>query len=791
MSGGQLISRQEISWSRHSVCLGLISDRVYSFGDPNAQPPTPNRTPTSVVFPSPVFETPKNNRGPFEDSSSWTPRFVEEYSVFNATPGNLRGAQGPFADFYSATPYPNPTGHKRPLSAENIAAEIAAHVNHFIPNTNLPLPPVDPSRRLASSPGPLTTGGAGPPSDSHFQERSVKKVRRRTLEEDLARQTVTPPPSACKGERKLAPKIQTEIMHNDQGYGQEYGAGTSQQNTLPNLVTSPTDMFGYAISAPATAPVFTDSGHFWDGDMSGMDIDFSTAAANVYQAPSHRPMNSLDWGRSNEMFQPTGAIPQQPQNQENRPIQRRERALAPKPALPNLESSDQDASMYGASFTTPIDNSFSMVRQGGGVDPGLLFSRPSSSGTEMAAFDRMAQASLTQSMLQPEPLQHPVKPVTQGGLRRSATTRETGATNKLDRTSASSPSKPSGRPGLSRSMSENRGKKSASRATTLPTLAPAIRPTPQQPTSRSVPKSSRSNGRTSPSKSHHRLSSLSSIPEATGPKTRTSVKFTIDSRGRARAETTTVVVDDDDEETTPRVIRCRKPPRNRSRELEPSDDDASSSDDEPIIIPSRNLSFALPDPIKPSSSHPFQPSQSSINERSISSLGIYFHEPNHNDVESEAETVLNEPQSSRGDAASELRKMIENRQKWASLNTSQRFVSGPSYSNSSTISPTTEGGLPTPTSSRGNIIKCVCNNTETPRNTDGFMVQCESCENWLHGKCINIISRQEMPCVYICAFCANTPAHGARDRDAGRNVGVPSRESAASPLAHKSFQSFR
>lgn len=52
-----------------------------------------------------------------------------------------------------------------------------------------------------------------------------------------------------------------------------------------------------------------------------------------------------------------------------------------------------------------------------------------------------------------------------------------------------------------------------------------------------------------------------------------------------------------------------------------------------------------------------------------------------------------------------------------------------------------------------------------------------------------------MPSVYICGFCANTPnARAARTRDTGkrgRGIGGPGRVSLTSPLAHKSFRSFR
>lgn len=206
---------------------------------------------------------------------------------------------------------------------------------------------------------------------------------------------------------------------------------------------------------------------------------------------------------------------------------------------------------------------------------------------------------------------------------------------------------------------------------------------------------------------------------------RTSVKFTIDSRGRARAETTAVIDDDEDEDALPTVIRSRKEARGRSRSKHrhSSEEDESSTDDEPIIIPSRNTSFALPDARKPSFVQQSFSSQRSISEQGASSLGIYYNEQSstHNEAESDAETVMNWPESGRGDAASELRKVVEDRQKM-SLNTSQRFVSGPPYS-SNTISPSTltDGSLPTPSTDRGSQIRCVCKSTN--RRANAYMVQ--------------------------------------------------------------------
>ncbi|OTB07991.1 hypothetical protein M426DRAFT_217586 [Hypoxylon sp. CI-4A] len=766
-----------------------------SFGDPNAQPPTPKQTPTSATFPNSVFETPKNNRASFDESTGWTPQFAEEYSVFNSTPGNLRATHGQFVEFSTSTPYQT-SNHKRLLSTENFAAGIATHVTHFSPNPNLPLPPVDPSRRVPSSPGPLAIGHSPTEAGNHAGSQQSSKKPCRDAAQEAKVQTATPPPSAHKGKRRLAPKLQADTMHNE-GFDPEFVTGTPQQQQQQHmssfLSTTPTDMFGYPMSAPAAASSFEDSRMYWDTDMSGMDLDFSGGGGNMFQTPSHRPMNSLDWGKSNEMFQETGAIPSQSQG--SHPPAKKERALAPKPAPPSLDTSMADTPMFTSSFSAPVEDSFAMMSHNGGVDPGLLFTRPPSSGMEPAQFNPLAQPPLMHPFSQPEPVALAAKPSKRGTGRRTASSKLANAGKKINRASASSPVKPSSdRPGLSRSFSEKITREPAGKTANLPNLAPAARPASQN-SGRSVSQGSRPSGRTSPLKNQpHRLPSLSSIPEAATPRTQTSVKFTIDSRGRARAETTTIVLDDDDD-TTPKAIRRQKEPGSSTgKSWASSEDSDSSTDDEPIIIPSRNTSFALPQPRRPSSQH-FHSSQRSVSDQSTSSLGIFYNEAEHADrgAESEAETVMNvSGTGGRGDAASELLKVVESRQKRSS-NMNGSFASRSAYSTNATTTPASikTSDSRAPSTGRSHQIRCVCNNGS--RHTgNSYMVQCESCEMWLHGKCINI-TRQTHPRVYICAFCANTPnAHGMRGREVRRTTGGPNpRVPITSPLAHKSFKSFR
>ncbi|KAK4149257.1 hypothetical protein C8A00DRAFT_47092 [Chaetomidium leptoderma] len=791
----------------------MIADQPgSSFGDPTAQPPTPKRTPISAVLPSPVFETPKHGQERFDGSSGWTLRFAEEYSVFNATPGNLRGTQTPFPDFGPSTPYPGGTGQKRSLSTDGIGLGVSIHANELLSNPSLSLPPVEPSKVLRSSPTPLQTPTFDRPATasqlSGSIERSAKKARRGTIVTEPQGQTVTPPPSARKSERKLAPKLDTAAMQNDQDFGQQaHYMASAQQQGMGNFMPTQGDMFGYPLSAPATAPPYGTQRSFWDPDpsLAGMDIDFNANGAGVFQPPTpHQSSGPVDWARTNQMLQSQGGMVGHGNGHASGGDN--QTSLVSQPPMSMLVTSSADHSMFAASYPTPIDDPFGISDAGGAVNPGLLFSRPQSANMDAGSFNQvMAGPNLNPTVGQDGgQMQSRAPSISKSAgraeLRRSTSTKD-GPPRKQDRTTASSPIKEAGRPGLSRSFSENRGKKTVGRPP-LPPLAPrprsqlvnnagvnANKPVVSQP--------QRPSGRSSPSKGshhHHRLSSLSAIPETTGPQMRTQAKFMIDANGRARVETTVVVAEDEPSPSVSKRHSSYSVTHHQSWESADDDDD-SSTDDEPIILPSRNTSFALPDPRRPTTIHPFHNSQRSISERSTTSY-TSFQGASQDNGDSDGETVVNDLALTRkasGDALSELRKLRETRQKQSSSSSKPpRFVPS-QYPGHAATSPTTmsDTSVPTPTAdSMARGVRCVCNRAEASRND--FLVQCESCEMFVHGQCVSSTQRA-IPSIYICAFCSNTPnMRGGRLRDNGRlsvTAGPPG--SATSPLAHKSLRSFR
>ena len=90
----------------------------------------------------------------------------------------------------------------------------------------------------------------------------------------------------------------------------------------------------------------------------------------------------------------------------------------------------------------------------------------------------------------------------------------------------------------------------------------------------------------------------------------------------------------------------------------------------------------------------------------------------------------------------------------------------------------TDAGLTTPSTDRSSLssesTRCVCNSADEA----GTMVQCESCNKWLHMACVGL-TQQTLPPVYVCIFCTGTTpiARGGRVRGP-----IPF----DSPLTHKS-----
>ncbi|KJZ72933.1 hypothetical protein HIM_07696 [Hirsutella minnesotensis 3608] len=652
----------------------------------------------------PVFETPRPFQGSFSESGGQSPRFAEEYSVFNSTPGNLRGSQGSFADFIGAAPAGLLGSHKRLLSIDGPFRHTALHVNS-VAKSDKAAPCDDSSRQHPPSPKSPTSQTV---PNSHSDSRPAKKVCRDVNEkrQEPSQLLPSPPPSTHKTGRKLHPHPN---MHHDHSFGHA-DLTDATTHDMAVLMGHSGDLFGYPMSAPAAAPT-----NFWDPAVSmDMDLDFNVAGHHAMHAltpSSHRHTGSFDWNADIQLFQDV-AVPAPSANQENIQPVRRERTLAPKPASSEEMANNTSDSAPPATQISELDDPFGIINPGEVVDPGLLFGRPLTSALD-SSFNAGPCVGSADAQSNLSAKRHSSE------VRRTDSAKVGKSAKVPDRALNSSPIKSSARPGLGRSCSENRGKRAMSRRA-LPMLAEAGGPVLPPSHGRGAPSSrsgSRPSVRQSPSKTMPRLSTLASIPEMSPQnRPRASVRFTIDSRGRARAETTLIGETASPDRSLHRSRSCRVV--GSSRSWDSSDDD--STDDEPIIIPSHpnsfNASFALPDPRKPVGSifHKSSDRDSSDRSRSASANG----------ADSEAETVVSDRQHKKGDATSELRRVVEDRQKWSS-----RMGSARSKQFISTNVGNYPGGIISPTSLTdsshglgGHGVRCVCNSTSADE-ADGFMLQ--------------------------------------------------------------------
>lgn len=620
--------------------------------------------------------------------------------------------------FQPGSPTPSTTPEGRLPSAEELAAQIAKQATHFSPNPDGSLPPVDPSRRLLSSPAtPSLFLAASPNSTSPSllktpNPRSSQKRRGGAVDQAKPTQVVTPPPSARKSERKLAPKpkMQNEPAFDNVDFSEIY-----QPHQMTSMMNGQSDVLGYPMSAPVNAPPI-----LWDPSAPlDMDMDFGSQGIDPFQQAvfsQHAPA-SFDWGAGMDLFHDPNVLPPPSSNQENiQPARQEQQQLAPKMAL-SVQTPGEGGNLIPTTYpATTAPGPLTLPGPGPAVDPELLFGRPQTPAAD-AELGNLNVAGLAEDVI----AGYSNESAAADG-RRSVGARPSSRNKLLNPVYASSPIKAPARPGLSRSMSENRGRKSRSRAS-LPALSLAPRPVPsgsRRSGLEACRAGVRSEGRTSPPKNQQHLSELACIPEvASLPRSRTSVRFTIDSQGRARAETTVV---QESPGVAPGLSRRHSTGKGGGRShWEPSDEE-SSTDDEPIILPSRNASFrasfALPDPRKPVGSIFHSPKKSFGNVSTTSAA------TGTNGGESEAETVMEEPQKKGGDATSELRKVVETRQRRArppGSAQSQRFMSA--------NRPRFKGDLMSPTGLRdsslapeGRNVRCVCNRNEAVAAT-GYMVQ--------------------------------------------------------------------
>jgi hypothetical protein len=185
------------------------------------------------------------------------------------------------------------------------------------------------------------------------------------------------------------------------------------------------------------------------------------------------------------------------------------------------------------------------------------------------------------------------------------------------------------------------------------------------------------------------------------------------------------------------------------------------------------------------------------------------------------DSTLPEPDEDAGDAQHALRQVLKGRrnpkpvggyggrvpvsQSLTHLRSSPPGMGNRYNSTDSAVSPTTitDPDLASPNTDRlsnpSNGTRCVCKSMDNGGHlmiqwfVSLFHLRCliysqltyhsESCSHWLHTKCVGL-ERANLPPVYICVYCSQTPMRGGRLRDPMAGVG----HAPSSPLARKSFR---
>lgn len=765
-----------------------LDQQIYGFTDWHL--PSPSSTPKSATFPEATIQTPK--------SEAFQSHFLDAFSTPRVN-GHRTPTQTPL--FLNSTPLERPSSsfsHKghNPEDPE-------FHVNHFTPNVHLPLPPVEPSRRLSSSPDSLAVK-----TIASGALRRASSASRATSDNTMdTSQMQTPPPtrdssSRRKSQQALGAELNTPSTAVPKRLSTPATAGLAQGSDFytqtplqfPGLQFSP-DVIQFANAGPMSAPAFPQSRLFWDqnNDGNGMDVDMPITSDPFGSTP-HKLDVPLGW-------QSFGS----PSNQLNLQAYHDLNGLStPNQAAPFLTDS------MNMEDKPALSRPNSFISTTSGVDPSLLFSfsNPTNSMATTSFGSRLPDVGVSHEGRQP--YEHQIRE----SNREKELARQAKSQHSRTNTSSSSGSVQGlSRPNLQRSNTDSgfrRGK--ASSVDSRSSGSSAGHHIPR----RSSPLKRQSQG------------SLTSIPEIARARPRT--RLVIDETGRARTETDPV----DDENDNRKNLRSQYPGLW-------NEEDSDSDSDQPIL--SRNTSFNIPQPTRRSSKHARadsglersdsfkMPRSSSMyfenNSFTAPRPGSNFDQGNNQNAsgnpfrrysmssfsasfgeatQSSNETALN-PTDSAGDAQGALKKVVEGRlkrnersaqgtlkahnQRWAQASADlakpgvNPQMSYDHFSNTFNASPSTitDPDLATPSTDRSSLssegTRCVCNSTDY----DGqLMIQCESCTKWLHVRCVGLNS-QNLPPVYVCIFCTGqTPAvRGGRIREPIRTM--PQYES---PLTHKS-----
>ena len=423
------------------------------------------------------------------------------------------------------------------------------HVNHFAP-VNLPLPPVEPQRRLSSSPDPGLLRRAGP-------DQGGQRPLSHPVKMDFS-QMQTPPPTRdatsrggfqeSAGSQNATPatvirRTPLQQVPTSGGMFDQIPFGYTDVPFSPSMMP-------FANAGPMTAPSMSQLSLFWDSnDTNQMDVD-APATLDPFGPTPNKFQGNLGW-----------------QTFHTPVVEQMQAQFQPQQSMSSAGHLATVGTSTARERRTSRPNSF--ISTTAGVDPSMLFSFTNPDETTVS-FGSIPQQAVF------EPNRQPYETQMLDLQREKEKAKKSRSLHSRSNTNSSSGSIEDNRPTLQRSDTDGgfRG-------------------------SRPVISERRSSADTSAA--HHiprRLSplkransgALKVIPEILRrPRTR----LIIDGTGRARTETVPV----EEDELTPRNIR--RTSQTSIRHQYPAlweEDDTESDSDGPQPILSRNTSFSIPQP---------------------------------------------------------------------------------------------------------------------------------------------------------------------------------------------------
>jgi hypothetical protein len=453
------------------------------------------------------------------------------------------------------------TPNERPSSSYSLKVRTPEdpefHVNHFAP-ANLPLPPVEPQRRLSSSPDPNSLKRTGPNQEGRRPLSGPVKM-------DFS-QMQTPPPTRDATSRR---NLQHSVGTQDTTPATVIRRTPFQHVPMSDGMFNQT-MFGYADGMPfspsmmpfanagqMSAPPMPQQRLFWDGaDTAPMDVDMS-GALDPFGPTPNKLQGNLGW----QTFHTPVVEQMQAQFQPQHSMS----SAGPLASFGTSTAGEGHSSQPGSFASTSA-----------GVDPSTLFSFTSPDDMT-ASFGGMPQQATF------KPNRQPYETQMLDSRREKENAKKPRSLHSRSNTNSSSGSVEENRPSLQRSNTDSGYRRAR------PVISER-RSSADTSVAHHIPR------RSSPLKRAN-SGALKAIPEVIRrPRTR----LIIDADGRARTET----VPAEEDEVTPRDTR--KNSQTSMRHQYPAlweEGDTESDSDEAQPTLSRNTSFSMPQPQRRASKH--------------------------------------------------------------------------------------------------------------------------------------------------------------------------------------------